>query len=496
MAAPAEAHACAPVASRRIILAALFTALAAGLLAATLNVVDRPTVAVVFGGLALAAYAAGLLCLLGDRLGLSRWSFGSWTLFWYGIAFGLATLTWSRPQTGTAAEIGIGSVLRALWLVAIGVSAWVVGYFIGPGRIPRAMASRAIKALGRRFGTEVRSPFAPWILYGIGIAARLAATATTGRFGYVGDAASVVSTASGYGQALSLLSLCAPLAVSAAALQVYRERLPRARSTLVILFLAELAFGAAAGGKQNFVIAVLAVAIPFSAARHRLPKAALVVLILVFLTVAIPFNQAYRGAVRGDSGALSVSQAVTSAPAILGQTLSAHDILAVLPTSAGFLLQRITEIDSPAIILQRTPGQVGFLSPDQLVMGPVAEVVPRALWPGKPIIDAGYQISQQYYGFSSSVYTSSAITPMGDLYRHGGWIPVIIGMGVLGCGVRLLDDILDVRVNPHAIFLVLLLFPVLVKNEVDWISLLASVPGTIAIWLLAVLLTFRKRSPA
>ena len=112
----------------------------------------------------------------------------------------------------------------------------------------------------------MRSPLAPWILYAIGTAARIATAVTTGRFGYVGDVQSAVTTASGYQQGLSLLSLCAPLAVAAAALQVYRERVPGARVTLTVLFLAEIAFGAAAGGKQSFIITILAVAIPFTAA--------------------------------------------------------------------------------------------------------------------------------------------------------------------------------------------------------------------------------------
>jgi hypothetical protein len=488
-----------PVAAPRcLITAALLVAMAIGFLYATLATSDRPTLAVVWGGLALASYAAGLLFLAGGRLGnglgLNRWSFGSWTLFWYGTAFGLATLTWSQPQTGTPAQIAIFNVLRALWLVAVGMTVWAIGYFVGPGQLVRGLTIRAVDALGRRFTGEVRSASAPWILYAIGIAGRLASIATTGRFGYVGDAASVVSTATGYGQVLSLLSLCAPLAVSAAALQVYRERLPGARITMTVLFLSELAFGAAAGGKQNFVIAVLAVAIPFSATNRRLPKVALMGVTLVFLIVVIPFNHAYREVARSGSNELAVGAAVAAAPTILKDTVTNNSIVTALPGSVDYLLQRIREIDSPAIIIQRTPGQVGYLNPVQLVEAPVAEVVPRAIWPSKPIVTVGYRISQDYYGFSSNVYTSSAVTPVGGLYMYGGWIPVIAGMLVLGCGVRLLDEILDVRANPHAVFLVLLLFPTLVKNEVDWVSLLAGIPGTVAVWLLAVRLTFRQRS--
>lgn len=496
-ATPNDARPLALARQGRPIAAMASSAAAIELLGQTLALSDQPTRAVIFGGLSLAAWAAALLCLVGGSqgagVGLIRWRLGSWTLVWYAVAFGIATVSWSRPQTGLPAQIAVSDVLRALWLVAVGMTIWAIGYLVGPGQWMRGCAVRTVGALDRRFAPEVRSR-APWILYAIGIAARLASTATTGRFGYSGDVSSVVTTASGYGQILTGLSLCAPLAVAAAALQVYRERLASARITLIVLFLSELAFGAAAGGKESFVITVLAVAIPFCTSRRRLPRVALMILAVIFLIAVIPFNKAYRSAVRSGSGTLSPSEAISAAPEIFHQTVINQNVATVVPDSFGYLLQRIREIDSPAIIMQRTPGQVAFLSPIQLVEAPAEGIVPRAIWPGKPIMVMGYQVSQEYYGLPSTVLTSSAITPIGDLYWHGGWVPVIAGMFVLGCVVRLLDEVFDVRSNPHAIAFVLLLFPALVMNEVDWVTLLSGIPSTVVIWLLAVALTFRTRS--
>lgn len=485
-------------APRRVITAMGSFIAALVLCAETLATSSVPVHAVVWGSLALACYAMGLLSLVGSAgsqgLGLSRWKFGPWILIWYGLTFGLATVTWSRPQTSTAAQIAVSSVLRALWLVAIGMTCWAIGYAAGPGQPLRRLAGRGVTAMGGRVSGTVRSRLTPWVLYAIGVAARAVSTATTGRFGYIGDVSSAVSTASSYGQLLSALTLFAPLAVAAAALQTYRERLPGARVTLAVLFAFELVFGAAAGGKENFVIAVLAVVIPMSAARRRLPGLVVLACLLVFLAVVIPFNRAYRGAARDGSVTLTPSQALQEAPGILGQTLTGHSMLTVIPSSAVYLMQRIQEIDSPAIVLQRTPGQVPYASPLQLVEAPVVDMIPRAIWSGKPILATGYQFSQEYYGLSTTLYTSSSITPVGDLYRHGGWVPVIVGMFLLGCGVRLLDDILDVRTNPHAVFLVLLLFPSLVNGEQDWVTLLASLPATLLVWVTATLLAFRSQS--
>ena len=73
-------------------------------------------------------------------------------------------------------------------------------------------------------------------------------------------------------------------------------------------------------------------------------------------------------------------------------------------------------------------------------------------------------------------------------------MPVLFGMLLLGCGVRLLDEFLDIRANPHAVFLTLFLFPSLVMSEQDWVTLLAAIPEFILLWWLTVSLAFRRRT--
>jgi hypothetical protein len=419
-----------------------------------------------------------------------------WLLTWYGIVFGIATVTWSQPQSGVSSEIALSSIVRALWLIAGAMTAWVIGYLIGPGQVLRSRIATAMGRLSERLTTEVRSPSAPWVVYAIGLAARLTTTVLTGRFGYVGDPSAAVTSASSYAGVLGALSLFGPLAVAAAALQVFRERLPGARITLAVLFLVELAFGAAAGGKLSFVITVLAVVIPYATVRQRVPKTALIALIAIFFLIVIPFNQAYRDSVRQGAVTLSPQQAIATAPEILGQTLTGHSVTEILPSSLDYLAQRIREIDSVAIIVQRTPKQAAFVSPAQLIVGPVTGMIPRVIWPGKPLLITGYQFSQEFFDLPSNLYTSTSDTMIGGLYWHGGWIPMIVGMFLLGCAFRLFDDVLDMRRNPHAIFLVLLLLPSLVGGEEDWQAILTAIPATMFVWLFAVVLTFRARRRA
>jgi hypothetical protein len=476
----------------RLIVTGLTLVAAAVILCGYTLATAMPSQAIEYGSVALACYASGLLCLTCARrgdLGLARWKLGSWMLLWYALASGLATLSWaSSPYAGQVAD---SNVLQALWLTAVAVTCWSAGYVVGPGVPARNWAARRMSSLAAWRSAVICGPLAPWALYVVATAARVASAATTGRIGYVGDAASAVSTATGYGQALAALGLLAPLAVMAAALRAYREQAPGARLSLAVLFLAEIVYGAVSGNKSVFVIAVLAVVIPAGAAGRWLPKTAVIAGIALFLALVIPFTASYRAAARQGPVTLSASQAAAQAPGILRRDVTGTSMITAIPGSVSYLLQRIQEIDGPAVIMARTPSQIPYANPAQLVTALLTSLVPRALWPGKPVLDTGYQFSQQYYGLPAGVYTSASVTPWGDLYRHGGWVPVIAGMFLLGCAVRLADGVLDVRTNPHAAFLVLLLFPILVQGEADWVTLLAGIPATFAVWLLGVTLAFR-----
>lgn len=486
-----------PVPDRLVVGAALLIGGAVIMLTAALAA-PQPGAAIAWGSVALGAYCTGLLLTAvaaagHDGLGLASWKIGPWSLAWVAVTFGLVTITWVSPQSGTAAQITPLSVLRALWLMAVAMTVFTAGYCAGPRKLAERPTSRLVAALSERFSNDIRSPLVPWLLFAAGSAAQVVSTATTGRFGYVGDAAAVSTTASGYGQLLGIAALCGPLSVAAAAVRFYREPTAGTTTTLAVLFIAEIAIGATSGGKQSYIVAILAMLIPRAAARRGIPPAAVVAAILLLLLVIIPFNEQYRNNARGPV-TLSVGQAVAAAPSILRQVVSA-DVRSpsVIGNSVVYLAQRIREIDNPAIILQRTPSQIAYSSPVQLAEAPVADLTPRALWPGKPILATGYQFSQQYYGLPPDVYTSSAITPEGDLYRHGGWLPLVGGMFLFGCGIRVLDDLLDVRASAHSAFLVILMFPDLVKSEDDWITLLAGLPGLIVLWVAVVMFSFARR---
>ena len=109
--------------------------------------------------------------------------------------------------------------------------------------------------------------------------------------------------------------------------------------------------------------------------RRRFPAGLLAAAVAFFLLIVIPFNQAYRAA-GARPVMLSTRQAVAAAPAIAGQVLASDLSPSVLGQSANYLAQRIRTIDSPAIIMQRTPGQIPYSSPGELAVSPVIDLDP------------------------------------------------------------------------------------------------------------------------
>jgi hypothetical protein len=497
--APAPGTAARPAGAQFLFAGLLLVSVAAVLAITAMSVVSVDD-QIRWSALALAAFCAGLLPLMSVAaghvgLGLASWRIGPWSLVWGALAFGLATISWLGPQTGTGPSAAIlpGSILRALWMIAVALAMLTAGYCAGPYRLAAHRARHATELLSRRFTDQIRGPMVPWALLGVGLIAQYGFAALTGHFGYVGNASASVSTASGYSQYLAVAGECVPLSVVAAAIRAYGTRTPWAWLTLLVLFAAAIAAGAVAGGKASFVVAILAVIIPHTVVRRRLPAGAIVAAALFFLLIVIPFNQAYRASARG-AVTLSTSEAVAAAPAIASQVVATDVSTAVLGESATYLAERLRTIDTPAIIMQRTPSEIPYASPAQLLIAPVVDLIPRIVWPGKPILTPGYQISQEYYQLPAQIYTSSDVTPEADLFRHGGWFPLIFGMFLLGCAIRIIDEVADLRRGVHGAFLILLLFPDMVQAGSDCATLLAGIPGMVLLWLAVVTLSFTRRA--
>lgn len=115
--------------------------------------------------------------------------------------------------------------------------------------------------------------------------------------------------------------------------------------------------------------------------------------------------------------------------------------------------------NTTALSLSRLPGTVvkrfdemSALSAGLNADGPTAKravrmdhqfeiLVPRVLWPGKPVFNYGEQVSVAIYGVPASYYTSSTVTWLGDLYLNGGLPAVLVAGVVLAAMARRIFDL-------------------------------------------------------
>jgi hypothetical protein len=376
-------------------------------------------------------------------------------------------------------------------VVGVALGCFTIGYRTLPVTPPRGVA----RWLQRVIVTDrpVRSgQGAAWLLLTAAILG-YAAAIVNGTFGYLSNAAVAVSSGNPLSQLLATISSFSVFAVALSANDYARQRGSWRLLSLGLLLTANSGLGAFSGGKELVALGFVAAFFGYAATARRLPLLPLAVGGLIFTFVIVPFVTSYRNAINVDGSRLS--------PALVLQQVSQQGIAFFLPAGQGGAqlslretVQRISRVGDVAIIVQKTPSVIGDRPLSELLEAPILGLVPRVLWPDKPILATGYLFSQQYYELPPSVYTSSAVTPEGDLWRHGGWPVLVVGMLLLGVGVRTIDHASsDISGFPLRLFLVMSFFPLLVKQEADVVSLLASLPSLLFGVALAAQLTIQRR---
>lgn len=428
-------------------------------------------------GLLVATLAARPLTL---RQGLTAVKLGPWIGVGFSVVFGLATLTWRSPATGTAAVVDTNYLFAAGMIASIGLLALLCGYRLVPAGLSMA-ADRIDRGLRGRAPAQP-SAIAAIVLWLIAMAA-IAAQIQNGSFGYLTDEPLATRETSSLSAVLAALTELGTVATFLAAWR--HARIATAGAGLMLLFVAgsQIGLGLFAGFKEDAIIQLVAIFIGWGIWRRPRVVALLLAGLFVVLFV-FPFIAQYREQVsRGGSGRLSPAAALASID--FGQLVDS-----ALSTSSSESAQtasdRLTRIGDLAVIIQKTPEQVPYLPARELAAGPVLGFVPRSVWNEKPVLDAGYQMSTVYYGLPRTVRNSSALTPYGDLWRHGGLPVVVVGMLALGTFVRAVDDRSgDPRVDPRILFLPLLLFAPLVKQERDFLGFTASLASILLAAVLA-----------
>lgn len=435
-------------------------------------------------GLIGAAAMSGELDIL---TALARLKLGPWLAVGFSLVFGVATLLWLGDITYYEGLVTRPSLTPGAVVAGVGFLAFVFAYRCTP-RLLLDVGSRLDRLL-RGGGTLSSGALNVWMLWGVAMLAQ-AVSFAQGTLGYLADPAAALSTSSSVGAVLYALTQMGLLATLLAAWRVSLNRSAAPKILLIWVAGSQMILGLFSGMKEAAIIQLVALILGFSA-RGKLRLKPLILAGFAVMFVVTPFVTTYRAAVLNGSGRLSPIESLQSIDflsMLRGATAQTNG------GSLGISAERWSRIGDVAIIVGKTPNVIPYISSVELVSGPVLGFVPRSVWPGKPILDAGYEVSQQYYEIPGDIYNSVAVTPYGDLYRRGGQGVVIIGMAILGMFVRTVDDREGAafHADPRLMFLPMTLFTALVKQEMDYLTLSASLVSIILVAALAVRLVSRR----
>lgn len=448
---------------------------------------------VFWSSISLACCLAALFFLQFSKyrfFGLYECKLSSWFLAYAVLAFGIATLTILQPQTGSSLAVDKSSVPRALFLVGLSFVAWTAGNMLGAAKIVRNPFALGIAMITRGLSVNVRGRGALIAVFLAGLMGDFLRIDVGGQFGYLGNNILVtVGSASWYTQPFIILSGLKAAALFGLSYRVFVMRLDQMWYLLVPITSLALALGLLTGMKESFVGTAIAVGIPFLLGNSRRRVLPIVAAVLAFTLVVTPIVTGLRVAVRGGSGALDVKTALSVG--IKKITSGSETFSAGSEPSGGVsTLTRVRLVDNLALIYTKTPSQLPYRSVDELLAAPVTGLVPRALWPSKPVNISGLDFYRQYYG--GTALSSSAITLEGSLFLYGGTLALLFGMLIVGALMRGLDEAMRVWESPQGAFLFVVVGIIVVKQELDVAGFLASIAPLAISWALGSILIFAR----
>lgn len=110
------------------------------------------------------------------------------------------------------------------------------------------------------------------------------------------------------------------------------------------------------------------------------------------------------------------------------------------PQHLAFIDQRSGQIQFTGIVAERLSNGIVTYAGGRLVGEAVLMMIPRIVWPGKPIILGGNSMVTYYTGISFAYNTSVAVGPLMEFYISLGAVGVFVGFMFLGLLLELVDQ--------------------------------------------------------
>ena len=246
-------------------------------------------------------------------------------------------------------------------------------------------------------------------------------------------------------------------------IQVLRGNWPK--KWLAILIMIEIVFVATSGFVGVLLkTGIIVVAAAFYAGVNVRRYANYVVIFGLVMILLVPVSETIRARFNaGEFDGRSVVEVSNVALQALQSTWGT-DVAASWDVVVNKVLGRQAVIaHTPGLIMLRTPSLVPYQGIGQLLAVP-AYIVPRALWPDKPVLSQGIWFSTTYMNMPLSTRSSSAMTIFGQGYILAGWMGTATALFALGF---LLAFIFQNTAGVGAFALYLALVPTIIQVEAE-----------------------------
>jgi len=255
-----------------------------------------------------------------------------------------------------------------------------------------------------------------------------------------------------------------------------------------LALMAGLGSALVSGMKSGVVELLVAVTLPYFYAKRRIPTQIFVAGFALFVFF-YPVNIAYRGIING--GHLNTTSVVDAAGAMgsaVVDTWGSHSVLDTLGATGQQAKYRQADVlQEIGLVVRYTPHPFPYRMGAAYLRLPATVLIPRIVWPDKPVDEIGYVMTRDYVGFSAyaAQFTSSAPTVFGDLYMNFGMAGVVVGMVLLGLLGGLLFSAISPALSPGRLLYYYVVFLILTNLESDLNGTLQAIgQGLFVIWVL------------
>jgi hypothetical protein len=205
--------------------------------------------------------------------------------------------------------------------------------------------------------------------------------------------------------------------------------------TIAILLL-QVGLGVYQGGKGATFWPLINIAAAYHYFRNRVGIRELGILAAILVFVVLPVISTYRQVFAEDTRSVGVSLEQSAGYAAkAARTVSAND--SFVEDALGGAAGRLAELDCPMVAMKMTPRFIPWADTNLYALFPILAIVPRAMWPDKPLMTILPNWERDYWGDHSggSSYTRSMI---GALYCAFGIWGTILFMGLHAIGLQTL----------------------------------------------------------